>query len=283
MLKNIPKTLHLYWGKNNPLTFLQYLTVVTFREHNPNWKIKVYYPVKTKNDISWTNNEQKVKIISKDYFDELNDFHVEKIEIDFNKIGFSNNYPEVIKSDFFRYYILYEEGGLWSDFDIIYLKSISNIDFNLFSSYNDTSNSSFIIHNSRNNYSIGFIGSSAKNKIIRLLYENCVKHLNIKYYQSIGYVYIKKMIGTPLECSKRYTDVNLIILPEYFYLPVHFSNINIFFDKNKSIPININTFGIHWYNGHHLSRNFQNELDKNINSKNSSIWKYIEKYLKYKE
>jgi len=281
MLKNIPKVLHLYWGKNNPLTFLQYLTVVSFRDHHPNWVIKVYYPVKSSNNISWNNNEQKLKIISKDYFDKLNEFGVEKIEVDFNKIGFNNNYSEVIKSDFFRYYILYKEGGIWSDFDIIYLKSLNNINFNLFTCYNISSNNTFIIHNSRNNYSIGFIGSSPKNKITKILYENCLKNLNVLYYQSIGYVYIKNMLGTPKECANKNKDINLIILPEYFYLPVHFSQIYVFFDKNKNMEISENTVGIHWYNGHYLSRNFENDLEKQ-NMIDSNLWVYIEKYLKYK-
>mgnify|MGYP000863621701 CR=1 FL=1 len=45
IMNNIPKIVHFYWGKNNPLTFLQYLSVVSFREHNPGWKIKIYYPL----------------------------------------------------------------------------------------------------------------------------------------------------------------------------------------------------------------------------------------------
>jgi mannosyltransferase OCH1-like enzyme len=147
MLKNIPNIIHLYWGRNNPLTFLQYLTVVSFSEHHPDWKIKIYYPIVISDHISWTNPEQKTKIISKDYFNELSKISslIELIEVDFDKIGFNNNYSEVINLDFFRYHILYLEGGIWSDFDVVYIKSLNNINYNNFISCGDSKDINFAI------------------------------------------------------------------------------------------------------------------------------------------
>jgi hypothetical protein len=273
---NIPKILHLYWGRNNPLTFLQYLTVVSFREHNPDWKIKVYYPIKTCNNISWKTFEQKTKIISKDYFNELDKHNVEKIEIDFDKIGFKNDYPEVIKSDFFRYHILCKEGGIWSDFDILYIKPFSNIDFSTFKSYGNKID--FIINFHKYDwgdefYSIGFLGSTPNNKIIKRIVDKCKNNVG-NNYQSIGNMYLMKLLGRPKD--------NMLVLPKEFYLPYCSSKINLIFNNTDRKYINKDTIGIHWFNGHPIAREFQNKLEKGVNSKNGSIWVYIEKYLKYK-
>ena len=119
-----PKLLFLYWD-GSPLAYLNYLTVISFNNYNPEWKIIVFTPTHKTNEISWTTEEQKEKYIGKCYFDELykiNNVVIKKIDLD--KIGFYNEASEVIKSDYFRYYILEEYGGLWSDFDIIYTNSI---------------------------------------------------------------------------------------------------------------------------------------------------------------
>ena len=289
MLKNIPKIIHLYWGRNNPLTFLQYLTVVSFYEYHPDWKIKIYYPIVISNHISWKNVEQKTKIISKDYFDELSKISplVEMIEVDFNKIGFNNSYSEVIKSDFFRYYILYEEGGIWSDFDIVYIKSLYDIDYDKFVFCGDSKNINFAISyfsykGNSPHYSIGFIASAPKNTIFKALKEASITDVDTSYYQSIGYVIIKKILGnTPSEIKNKFSDVNTLILPAIFYLPYHYSEIPLIYNTKK-IKITSNTVGLHWYNGSCISRDFENQLENNENCSNSILWKYIEKYIHLK-
>lgn len=283
-MNNIPKILHLYWGKNNPLTFLQYLTVVSFREHHPNWVIKVYYPINTCDNISWNTFEQKTKIISKDYFNELDKHNVEKIKINFENIGFKNNYPEVIKSDYFRYYILYKEGGIWSDFDILYTTSIENIDYSNFINYGQHDNINFYINYSKyscntSHYSIGFIASTPGNKIIETIINNCKKYVDNNNYQAIGNKYLKKILGTPEQIYNNF-NISILVLPKSFYLPICYTQINNIFYNKSSLPSNC--IGIHWFNGHPTARDFQNKLEKNINSKAGTLWVYIEKYLKYK-
>ena len=39
----IPKIFHSYWD-GSPLSFLQYLTVKTFQDLNPDWEINLYIP-----------------------------------------------------------------------------------------------------------------------------------------------------------------------------------------------------------------------------------------------
>ena len=122
---NFPKILHLYWDKSN-FSYLNLLTVLSFNKYHYGWKINVYCPLKPNKVKSWKGNEQKDEYIGKDYFNEL--VKIDNVfihDIDFDLLNFKyNEASEVIKSDFFRLYILNKYGGLWSDFDIIYTNSI---------------------------------------------------------------------------------------------------------------------------------------------------------------
>ena len=127
----IPKILHLYWGKNKPLSWLRYMTVKSFSILNPDWEINVWYPQLPNDIITWQTNEQKLNLIKDDWFDEL-----EKVGKNVRlKEAPINDFPllsEVHRSDLLRWRLLHTIGGFWSDFDILYFKSmdILKMDYN---------------------------------------------------------------------------------------------------------------------------------------------------------
>jgi hypothetical protein len=113
------KILHLYWGMNQPLSYLRYLTVYSFHKLNPEWEIKVWTPLQSSRNKTWETNEQKGEYLGPDYFPLLRQFvHL----VNFDKLGLDNGMPEVHKSDLFRWWLLGAYGGVWSDFDILYVK-----------------------------------------------------------------------------------------------------------------------------------------------------------------
>ena len=66
----IPRVSYLYWD-GNPLSYLQYLTITTFKEHNPNWSIILYQPAKRFMPKTWTTPEQKIMYSGTDYLGQL--------------------------------------------------------------------------------------------------------------------------------------------------------------------------------------------------------------------
>ena len=121
---NFPKLLHLYWD-GSTFSFLNLLTVLSFNKYHVGWKINVFCPKNRNDKISWSGPEQKYKYTGEDYFDRLNIVNVKIHIIDTDNLPFKyKDASEVIKSDYFRLYILNKFGGLWSDFDIIYTNSI---------------------------------------------------------------------------------------------------------------------------------------------------------------
>ena len=46
--------------------------------------------------------------------------------IDLDDYGISHEHHDILRSDIFRYHKLYEMGGVWSDFDVLWLKPMSH-------------------------------------------------------------------------------------------------------------------------------------------------------------
>jgi hypothetical protein len=119
----LKKVLHLYWGRNQPLSYLRYLTIVSFQKYNPDWQVRVWAPIETSQAKPWGTNEQVSLYRGVDYFEHI--IHL-VTWVDFAVLGLPNSLSEVHKSDLLRWYLLGTEGGIWSDFDILYVKGISD-------------------------------------------------------------------------------------------------------------------------------------------------------------
>lgn len=115
-----PKILHLYWGCNRPLSYLRALTVLSFHKLNPDWQIKIWVPDTVSFEKSWDSGEQVDKYFGHDYLFDLPSHFIH--EVDFSELGIFSTIPEVHKSDLLRWHLLGTEGGVWSDFDILYIK-----------------------------------------------------------------------------------------------------------------------------------------------------------------
>lgn len=108
------KCLSLYWG-DSPMSWLRSLTVTSFQRMNPDWHVRVWTGSST-TPPAWNTSEQyeQSHYKGRDWRDTLD---VEWCSIDFDGM------TAVQCSDLTRWKVL-SEGGLWSDFDIIYLEPI---------------------------------------------------------------------------------------------------------------------------------------------------------------
>lgn len=102
-------------------------------KYNPDWKVIFWQPKEPFKGRSWYTDMYPPKIdekICKDYLPELLKLDIEKIIIDFKKLGARPNLSEVHKNDYIRVSALNNYGGLWSDTDIIYFKGVENLKIN---------------------------------------------------------------------------------------------------------------------------------------------------------
>lgn len=284
----IPKVLHLYWDGSS-MSFLQYLTVKSFLKHNQGWKIKLYVPALRNELRTWESFEQKDPYLGKNYFDRVLDMDIEIISVDLQEKGFRNDVPEVVKSDYLRYRILGEEGGYWSDFDVLFFNSIQSLydGDDPFPVYGDSRNIDTILCPVMANgviryYTIGFLASSPENPFFSDLADACSEHLDLKNYQSIGVNMIKKIYPDIRDIKTKYQDeVNLLVLPHQIYLPLEYNQTGTIFEHGGECIFPKFTIGIHWFNGHPDAKRFQNKLGDPgaIVPEKGKIFEYLRPYL----
>ena len=100
-MKNIPKTAYFYWGAEI-FPYLRYMSLYSFKKFNPEWEVTLLVPSKLNKTQTWNTHENKCEINTEDYLHRLDECGIDVCEFDMQSIGFSNDLPEVIKSDIIR-------------------------------------------------------------------------------------------------------------------------------------------------------------------------------------
>jgi hypothetical protein len=272
-----PKIMHMYWN-GSPMSYLQYLTIASFKKHNPKWAVWLWMP-KTPNlsQPEWKSGEQADPYTGEDYLDKAKAASEVKI-IDFETLGISDDLPETQKSDFFRWYLLYEYGGAWSDSDVLYIRSMDKLMKRKFDSL-----ISFVIYPANS-----FYITLPKTKLFEDMYKEAKRTIDSggnSNYQAVCsgvglrlYRSFEGVVST-YPGSKIINVENEVVYP---YDPhtdlnnVYDSDINQMFygTLDKTTP---KTVGMHWYNGHPLAKKYQNDFAKYRDNK-SIISKYAREY-----
>ena len=260
---SISKIFFTYW-EGDQLSQLHYYTILSLQKLNPNSTNTL--------KIQWNSGEHKNKFNKTISFNDFNNIEIKKIDFE-KEYSISESISCVFKADFVRIAKLYEHGGLWFDFDILFIKTIpeylfnSNIDLYYFE-YGET-------------IPTGLILSTSRNILIEKLFieaTQIIKNMNIgnSYpYQILGPNLWNKIIK---EFDTNYIQNNTICLPTSIIYPYIWNNIGQFFIQNNTTDlIQENTIGIHWYNGGADSKNYinSNNLDLNLNPNSSIVNKYL--------
>lgn len=266
----IPKILTLYWGGN--LSYLRYLTILSFKKLNPQWHINVFYPAFPTSNVSWKTGEQSGSYLGANYFPMLEEF-ADLIPFSMESIGFSDLMPEVHKSGVVRAWALSEYGGLYSDMDILYVKPFK-IDpvFNLIISYDEVNTS----------FSDGFIGCSIQGKsFFKNFLDSFYKFKLTNINKEMGYQALGPSVWNNLVQKSNYPpDVwNIPMSLVYHYDSFHIDDI---FSENSN---DLNTLfpeesiGCHWYGGHPATRYWENMITPENYKFNNIISKLVQNIL----
>ena len=233
----IPKQIFFFWD-NEKMSWMRYMTLKSFRTVNPDWKIILF----------WTNsqiNEKKWKDSSKqdffDYYGEDCAEGIKELNIDMRYVNFSEifknkifeNMSAVQKSDFFRWYMLYTEGGFYSDMDIIYFRPLDDLYNNSISNGYDT------VICETSHLSIGFLASAKNNDYYKDIFLNCFKNYDPSKYESAGILCIYNLLNSHSEtfelAKKKYENLKIYNLPFNIVYPLHYSKIAYAFSTDIKI------------------------------------------------
>lgn len=276
----VPKIVHFYWG-GNTLPFLRYVSMYSFIKHNPDWKVKFHVPeILGNTKPTWRTaeqqNTQNAHKQSKNYTQEFQNLNVEIIKHDFNKYGFRNDVHEVHKSDLLRWLLLANEGGLWSDNDIIYTKPMVFLKEN--SEPEASSCDTFLCKYESDMHAIGFMASGGNNDLFNIIAQIALKSFSPKAYQSIGAC----LLNTKFNTIQKSAPNNKVcyLSPDSVYC-INDASIPSF----NSIGLNPESFsknsiGFHWYGGHSSMSTLEAAINnENYNGYNNFIGKLVQMVL----
>ena len=291
-----PKLLHLYWDGSN-FSYLNLLTVLSFNKYNKFWKINVFCPKNPTKVKSWKGDEQKEEYTGKDYFDELKKIINLTIHyIDTDNLSFTHkNASEIIKSDFFRLYVLNKYGGLWSDFDIIYTGSVEKYHLEKMTGKNASKNMVLYRYPIEGRdfhiFPVGLFLAQKNNSILGTIIKNIDMFYNPDSYQSLG-CQMFQFIFNKQNYMKAKDILKQMKLPELFfgdancYLPIKWNELdNLYVREDRTIEEfegSSEVFGIHWFNGATASKQYCNKLniDDVIKTPKCLVDKFIATYSK---
>jgi hypothetical protein len=255
----IPKIMHFYWDMSK-LSYLQYMTIISFKKQNPDWDIIIHENEVVTRAITWDTDEQRILYNGYDWYPELKKLPYVKLNyVDFEKIGFKNDVPEVFKSDFLRWYLLSTVGGGWSDIDILYLKPINTIDID---------NSDTVICFRGDVHIIGFYLSKPENPFFKKILDNITIDFDRTKYQSIGSTLLNTLYPSIDNIDM---DIKLKNISMDVVYPYRDGDINILFNEIDLNKLKEETIGVHWYNGSRISKIFNQNYDQTNNNINNTI------------
>lgn len=272
-LEKIPKTMFFYWGAPK-ISAMRVCSIVSFAVLNPDWRVVLMVPKELTTSKSWSSKEHRNKYQGADQKLLLeaaaSRFGIEIEVVDMQDYGLPNDLSEVHKSDFLRLVKLGNEGGFYSDTDILFFRPISTIRTN-YEGHKKITN--LFCHNVRNKvHYIGFLGSSADNQLFKDLAHTAATRIGQGYkklpYQAIGCKLFERLIPWQKMVAK-YPDClawNMSTQEVYHYDHRGFSELY----KKATIPPTDWSFGIgvHWFGGHPNSASVETNLqpDKIVKS-----------------
>lgn len=257
-MDKIPKILHTYWDRSS-MSWLQTLTVISFHKHNPDWVINVYVPKQ-----SYAGGSQFIpNYTGKNYFnvvEQLN--YVNIVEVDLTNYNIDIGLHNILRSDILRYYLLYNHGGVWSDFDVIWLKPMNhfhNIEYYGDTPLNEVTAVVSFTKDTCESHSIGIMVHAKNDPYIGEVI-NLTKQVKPPYgHEVFGSVMLSRRYPN-LESLSGFKNLIGVKHETYYPYDIHpprptFGRL---YRSNDISYINNNVICLHWYNGKPLSKEYVN-------------------------
>lgn len=257
-MRRIPKILHTYWDRS-PMSYLQAFTVRSFHKYNPDWDINVYIPKQSYKGI----DSYIPSYNGKDYFYLVEQAkYINIVEVDLDEYSINKDLHNILRSDILRYHLLYNHGGVWSDFDVLWLKPMDYFDNITY--YGDVSPDDItavvsLMKETAGGHSIGVMIHAQHDEYIKDIIE-LTKQVKPPYtHEVFGSVMMSAKYPT-LESLKGFKGLVGVKHLTYYPYDIHPPNptFNKLYLANDLSFLTKDTICLHWYNGKDLSKQYVN-------------------------
>jgi len=259
----IPKRMFFYWDKPY-LSWMRYMTLYSFRKMNPSWEMVLCLRQDDNKPKKWSGQvgQDFLNYKGDNYFDRLSKLNIIIETVKFPSAFDATVISPIHESDLYRYYKLYNDGGFYSDMDILYFRSMDNI-------YNEIlqCGANTVFYTQCDHTSIGFLGAEKDNLFYRGLMMFALDVEDVNTYQAYGTSLIFKF------CKKydirhvvvdMYNDLVVFVIPEYLIYYYNSKVIEKAFSNSFGIKnFNDKSIGYHWYAGAPIAQKFNNLITEN--------------------
>lgn len=260
----IPRRMSFFW--TGPMSWMRYLTLYTFRLHNPTWQIYLYEPNSECIDKDWKEYQQPQAEDNRHY-DGVDYSHMlSELNIVRRSIDMVEGLSPAQACDIFQWELLAGEGGFYADMDILWMNSLDEV-------YEDIKDDDVVFCLENVVLAIGFMASKSKcdlfQKIVCEALDRCETHVN--KYQGYGtdLLYDVAFDGMGRHgCDigiqalnafrKKHPSLNIVSVPDEVVYPFDWTEPTIIF--NQELPAPKDSVGIHWFGGAPISQEWNKKL-----------------------
>lgn len=259
-LAGIPRKAHFYWGSERT-SFLRYLSVASFHHLNPDWELNLYVPATVhRGRTEWADGEsyEGTAYHGRDYGDRLLALPGLRIrEVDFHAFPGLEDAPETFKADAFRWQILHEEGGIYSDTDILFLRPLREAPFN--EPGNRDIQAGICLH--RDVHIIGFYLAAPGAPFFQSIARHMGQAFDASDYQALGSHLLNRLYPTLDHIRNAHPDMPVLNLPMDLVYPVDWMRIPELHQPGDPGQLPPGSVGVHWYAGSSLTQRYNNLVD----------------------
>lgn len=257
-MKNIPKICHFIWTTGSPLSFLQALSVISFKRYNPDWQIMLHLIKQTPQELG--QNTYVPDYNGPDRFDIIEKLgYVQIIPYDLKEHGIGTDKYGILASDIMRMRILHEMGGVYSDFDMLWLRPMA--EFNGITCIGNPADFETTVcfyeftkghHNASN-----LVSEPGGDFLKSIIEEQNRIHPPYNDYQVFNSSLLGRMYPTLSTIREKHQRV-LAIDYKTFYPYSTFELERLFIQTDLSPIEDREVMGVHWFNGNRMSKLFVN-------------------------
>jgi len=256
------------------MSWLNLMTIDSFHKYNPDWEITVYLTKQSPAEMG--KNTFVPDYTGPDYLDRLVNYNYVDIKIiDIEDYDVPIEAHACQGSDNFRRAILFQEGGVYSDFDTIWLKPISDIekvecignpkDFECTVSFYKMT---YDFHNVSN------LIAEKNSQFIKSLidFSKLITPAEIKAnHQALGSAMLNRLYPSLSTILPRFPRV--LAIPYDTFYPFSTYHLETLFQHNNLSFLTDNTLCVHWFNGNKLAKDYINREDYSRKCSMTSILK----------
>lgn len=264
--QRIPKIANFYWNLETPMSYLRYLTLLSFRKLHPDWQMILWTSASNVKNV-WKGVTEKQdfqnKIINGNYLSQIDELGV---QIKPFKSELCKTLAPNYLSDIIRFKSI-SGGGWFFDMDQIFTRN-----------FDELCDYDFVTGGHTTMY-CGVLGASENSKIPEFVTKKQLEKLNkstqLNGYCELGNQFLHLLSLTSefktISANESFLDSGI----EYFYPIFDSGKVDQLYSGKVVISELINNYAVHWYGGHPKSQGFNSAYNEQFaQTSNDSISVY---------